>query len=184
MQTANLVPLDRPSLEAVVREHEAAIFRRALSLSGHKSDAWDLVQDTFERALRTLSSDYPRDKVRAWLLLTLRNLFIDRQRASRRRRHLPLLDDLAAPELNVDGEEIHWRRVEDEALARCLGQLDTRLREVYVLRVAEDLPLATIGARLGIPLATAGTRLYRARARLRALLTAEIGSSRAPANVA
>lgn len=166
--------IDKTTMVALVHEHQGALFQRALSLSGHQSDAWDLVQDTFERALRMLSCDYPREQTRGWLLLTLRNLFIDRERARRRQRNFPLVDDLAAPETPSELDQAHWRRVEDEALERCLNRLDVRLREVYLLRAGGGRSLASIGQELGIPLATAGTRLHRARARLRTLLLSEV----------
>jgi|SRR5688572_11335075 len=171
------------TMATLVHTHQTTLFRRAMGLSGHQSDAWDLVQDTFERALRTLPHDYPREQVRGWLLLTLRNLFIDRERARRRQRSLPLAEDLAAPEVTADLDQPLWRRVEDAALERCLSQLDARLRDVYLLRAAGGLSLASIGAELGIPLATAGTRLHRARARLRAMLIVETGPSAEPISV-
>lgn len=163
-----------PSGDDVTRgvlQHRHALYRRALRLTKHRSDALDLVQDTLERALRTLPRDYPADKVRGWLFVTVRNLHIDRRRAMRRHSSLPLLDTLAAPEPGFEADKTRWRQVDDQMLAACLLRLDPRLREVYVLRVTSGLSLASIGARLGLPTATVGTRMHRARARLRALLT-------------
>ncbi len=153
-----------------VLQHRQSLYQRALRLTKHQSDAWDLVQDTFERALRTLSPDYPTDKVRGWLFVTIRNLHIDRRRASRRQLSLPLYETLAAPEPAFEADAMRWRQVDDQALDACLRQLDPRLREVYLLRVGSGLSLARIGEKLGLPTATVGTRMHRARARLRALL--------------
>ena len=172
MQATIVASTQRRNLHVLVREHESALYQRARRLCGQRSDAWDMVQDTFERALVALGPTYPDDKVRGWLFLTLKNLFIDRQRASRRQSHLPLSDDLQAPDTEPAIEPADWRCIDDEVLDACLRQLDPRLREVYVLRVTGGLSLASIGAQLGIPLATAGTRIHRARVRLRALLAA------------
>src|SRR5262245_19741588 len=68
----------------LVRDHRPALEAFALKLSGSAPDAHDLVQDTFERALRNLGSLQPGTNERAWLFTILHNLFIDRCRRGRR----------------------------------------------------------------------------------------------------
>src|SRR5258705_12650579 len=62
-------------LERLVDQHYAALYRFALSLAGHESDACDLVQETF--FLLTTKGHQLADpsKVKSWLFTTLYRLF-------------------------------------------------------------------------------------------------------------
>ena len=75
------LPQDRQRFDAFAREHEAVLRATALRLCRDVSDARDLVQDTFERALRGFHTWRPDTDGRAWLMRILHNLFIDRCRA-------------------------------------------------------------------------------------------------------
>jgi RNA polymerase sigma-70 factor (ECF subfamily) len=143
-------------------EHEAALTRLARRLCRNAADADDLVQDTFERALRAWDRYADRGNVKAWLAAILHNRFIDRCRTNR--PHVPL-PDLPAP----DDEPPAWTTVSDDTLAAVLAELDPVFRRVFELRVAGH-SYDRIARELGIPKATVGTRLVRARKRLKALL--------------
>ena len=59
----------------LAREHRDALYAFALTLCGEPAEASDLVQDTFERALRRLDSLRPETNARAWLCTILHHLF-------------------------------------------------------------------------------------------------------------
>jgi RNA polymerase sigma-70 factor (ECF subfamily) len=59
---------------------------------------------------------------------------------------------------------------------RAIERLPDDVRETYRLFAIEGHDYAQIATLQHIPAATVGTRLYRARKRLRALLIAELGS--------
>lgn len=159
----------------VVATYVPALYRRARSLTRDRWDAWDLVQDTFERALKRAPTHLPVDKIEPWLLVILRNLFVDRHRRSQRALQVPLSDELLPyNESEVDSQPPVWRVVDDQLLRGCVAELDERLRDVYLSYSERRLTLAEISELLGIPVATAGTRLFRARRRLRALVKRRI----------
>src|SRR5689334_17776613 len=64
--------------------YEALLYARAIRLLRSPSDAWDLVQDTFEHALRGYSRFQPGTNLRVWLMTIMHHLFIDRCRRSAR----------------------------------------------------------------------------------------------------
>jgi RNA polymerase sigma-70 factor (ECF subfamily) len=156
--------------DQIVREHGRALFCRASRLTRRQFDAWDLVQDTIERALSRPSPELPVAKIRSWLFVIMQNIYVDRCRAAGRRRFVALSDDM----MIQDGDDAEsmpaWRSVDLEDVHACLDRLDPRLREAYLLQVEQGLSLGAIAERLGTPVATVGTRLFRARRRLRALL--------------
>jgi len=64
--------------DEMVSRYEAVLYARAMRLLRSRSDALDLVQDTYERALRGKASFTPGTNLRHWLMTILYNLFLDR----------------------------------------------------------------------------------------------------------
>jgi RNA polymerase sigma-70 factor (ECF subfamily) len=156
-------------LDALAREHSPALTAFALKLCGDSSDARDLVQDTFERALRAGAAQRPRTNERAWLFTILHHLFIDRYRRKvRGPRHTPIEDvDVAAAEPTPPPA---WANVTVDQVKAALEELDPDFREVYQMHAIEGLGYAEIAERLGAPVSTVGTRIMRARRKLRTIL--------------
>jgi RNA polymerase sigma-70 factor (ECF subfamily) len=152
-----------------LREHEAVLRGLALRLCGSRADAGDLVQDTYEKALRRRAQYEPGTNLQAWLCTILHHLFIDRCRArSRGPAHAPLEEVvLPAPE---PASEPAWAALTRDDVVAAVARLEPDFRRVYELHTLEGVPYQEIAARLGIPKATVGTRLARARRKLRDLL--------------
>lgn len=155
--------------ERLARENEPLLRAVARRLTGSDADAHDLVQDTLERALRHFDRFARGTNARAWLFTILHNLFIDRCRARRPEARAQPVEDvpLAAPELEPPPA---WTQVTAEQVRDAVARLEPEFRTVYELRTLDGLSYDDIATRLGIPKATVGTRLSRARTRLRALL--------------
>jgi len=160
------------AFDALVREHGEAVRAFALRLCKTPVDADDLAQDCMERALRRFDTLTPGTNARAWLLTILHNAFIDR---CRRRTIDKLAHDidgvpLPAPE---PSEPPAWASVTAEQLAAAVARLDDEFRAGYRLH-GDGRSYQEMAATLGIPVNTVGTRLSRARSKLRALLEAAL----------
>jgi RNA polymerase sigma-70 factor (ECF subfamily) len=105
--------------------------------------------------------------MRCWLLTIMQNLHIDRCRAAARRRFVPLSDDVVVFTPEDVPSEPGWKEAHADAIKHCLDRLDERLREAYVLHAEQRLPLAGVATRLGVSTSTVGTRVFRARRKLR-----------------
>ena len=68
------------------------------------------------------------------------------------------------------GEPPRWTSITREQVHAALGRLDGEFRTVCQLRLIEGLSYDEIAARLGVPRSTVGTRLLRARDKLRVIL--------------
>ena len=170
---------DAEILSSIARSHGGALFRRALRLTHGHDDAWDLVQDTLLRALDGGLERTPLDKVCRWLFVVMGRLHVDRRRRARRRATVAFDEDVFPPlTLGEPTEEPLWQEVEYEDVRQHLSELDPRVREAYVLHEEQGLSLADTARRLRVPVATAGTRVFRARRRLRALLLEPIAVGR------
>jgi RNA polymerase sigma-70 factor (ECF subfamily) len=155
----------------LARTYEHALYGVAVRLCGNAADAHDLVQDTFERALRH-GDRRPDADARAWLFTILNNLFIDR---CRRRAREPRTEDVQTIDLPAPPPpeaEPPWAQLTVSELHAVLPKLDAELRQLYQYCAIEGQSYAEVAERLRIPKATVGTRLLRARRRLRELLTA------------
>jgi DNA-directed RNA polymerase specialized sigma24 family protein len=64
-----------------------------------------------------------------------------------------------------------WHAFEYEDVRRCLPRLDPRVRDAFVLHAEKGLSLADTARQLCVPIRTAGTRVFRARRSLRAMLS-------------
>ncbi|WP_437957060.1 RNA polymerase sigma factor [Sorangium sp. So ce119] len=159
------------SFDALVRCHRAVLYRRALRLTGNETDAADLVQDTLERAMRRLPSDLSEPDACAWLHATMRNLFFDRRRAYEHRCRTDLTEEALSSLPSPDPEEQpEWCSLPVETLRDGIEQLERPLREVMMLKFEVGLSQMEIAGRLNIPPATVGTRVFRAKKKLRILL--------------
>ena len=156
-----------------VREHESLLTAIARRLCGNDADAADLVHDTYERALRAWARYSDRGNPRSWLVAILNNLFIDRCRKHRRTPRTEALDnhELAAPE---PGTAPVWSNVTDQQIATALATLAPEFRRVYELHV-RGRSYDEIAAELSIAKPTVGTRLIRARKKLKEALLRDLG---------
>src|SRR5450432_2116280 len=143
----------------------ASIARR---LCGNSFDADDLVQDTIERALRAGDRYTEQGARRGWLATILRNRFRDR---CRRAQPSPSdeLDQIAAPEPTAPRM---WEHLTDADIAEALVRLPHPFRRVYEMHAA-GYAYADIARELGISINTVGTRLARARTKLKVILNEE-----------
>ncbi|MBO3749832.1 RNA polymerase sigma factor [Streptosporangiaceae bacterium NEAU-GS5] len=135
--------------------------------------AEDIVAETFLTAYRKRASyDPSRAAVRAWLYGIATNLI-----GKHRRLEARTLQALGRcrPDTDTPGhEDTVAVRVSAQSLrpelAAALAELDRRDRDVLLLVALAGLSHDEIAAALGIPYGTVGSRLNRARKKLRALL--------------
>jgi RNA polymerase sigma-70 factor (ECF subfamily) len=146
--------------------------RLAERMCGNPADAMDLVQDTLERAAHGIPPEVRN--VRAWLTTILQHLFIDYCRAKNRRPSHEPIDDKHeyVTQLEADGPEPEWTRITVADIRNAADELEPVYREVYILRTFEQRSYDDIARQLGIARVTVGTRLHRARHKLRDVLVA------------
>lgn len=143
--------------------------RFAISLSGSRDVADELVQATCERALVHRASFEPGTRLDAWTMRILRNLWTDRLRSPATRETFVDVDD-AYYLVGEDGEARSEARLKLAEVAKAIGALPDQQREVLLLVCVEDYSYRETAEILSIPIGTVMSRLARARAALESLL--------------
>jgi RNA polymerase sigma-70 factor (ECF subfamily) len=163
------------SLLAMAVRFEPELIRRARQLAGSDAEARDLVQDTFERAMRAARTPGNLHEFRPWMLRMLTNLWIDRVRVTKRRRNVPLTDSLfVQPDIGRESSLRPWRCTTLDDVKTALEQVPEPHRSAYRKHTMEGRSYHELARELGVPTATVGTRILRARRCLRQILEGKL----------
>lgn len=170
-QTATLTSrkhLDAPSREQQFNQLIASqmddLYRYAYWLAGDGAVADDLVQETLVRAWKAMDKLQDEKAVKGWLLTILR-----RENARRFERKRLQQSDVPTEEVAAERKD-YDTSTEAFVLRQALQALPAEYSEPLLLQVIHGYSQKEIAAHLGISVAGAGTRLFRAREKLREVL--------------
>ena len=154
--------------EQLVLPHLDAAYNLARWLIGNPSDAEDIVQEAFLRALRFFEGFRGGDG-RAWLLKIVRNTSYSWVRKNRPAQLTDEFDEtIHSDESASENAEMKLlSRAESERVKKALEELPLTFREVLVLREIEGLSYKEISEVTGVAMGTVMSSLSRARQRLR-----------------
>jgi RNA polymerase sigma-70 factor (ECF subfamily) len=152
--------------DSLITQQVPRLRRYARALTGERSAADDLVQDTLERALSRFHLWRQGSDLRAWLFTIMHNIYVNQARARMRRQHEALETEPAAEA--VRASEPDWLELRD--IDGALARLPDEQRAVVLLVGLEQFTYEEAARVLDVPIGTIMSRLSRARERLRALL--------------
>jgi len=163
---------DAAALARVYDEHQAALCSFCHRLLGEREAAEDLVHDVFVRLPELIHKLEAGRSLRAFLLAIAANRAKHHVRSAARRRKLAerfAREPNTSPAQPDRGAEQRWLA---SRIALALDQLPHEQRVTFVLAELEGQDAAAIASILSIPEATARTRLFHARRKLKAILSA------------
>jgi RNA polymerase sigma-70 factor, ECF subfamily len=159
-------------LVAMVHQYSALLYRVARSVTRDASEAEDVVQETFLRALRHHNKLAELRDTRTWLIRITWNLALDRKRRAKVRRQDDNFEEVART-LTTGGLRPDAAFIGAQQHARVLDLIDTlpdKEREVFVLHAVNELSTVQIAVVLKTTDSTIRSRLYRARTALKVLI--------------
>lgn len=175
--------LARERLERFVEEHADRAYRFAYGLCGNEPEARELVQEAFVKVLDRADRYDETMPLDSWFLTVLKNVFRDGLRRWERRSRVSLdmtigEDGLTVADVVADAREEaaleRLERLEDgERLRRAVDGLPPDQRAALLLVDLEGLEHERAAQALDCRPATLRSRLFRARAAVRAALVEE-----------
>jgi RNA polymerase sigma-70 factor (ECF subfamily) len=163
--------MDRAFFEQAAMPLFEQLYNHACWLTGDRTDAEDLVQETYAKALKGFVSFTEGTNLRAWMFRILRNAFLNSrtglaaQKTSYFDEEEIRLEDAIADE--VTPEMILLRSESQEAVFASLELLPVDHREIILLCDVDEMSYREIAQVLDVPVGTVMSRLSRARANLR-----------------
>jgi RNA polymerase sigma-70 factor (ECF subfamily) len=174
---------DNEAFGELVERHQATCKRLAYSVLKDKQDAEDEVQNALWKAYEHLGQFQRDAKFSTWLSRIVLNQCLMRLRKDKRARFLYLDEGVA-------GEEVARLDLPDEgatpetALAQSevgrvleteIRRIPPMLRDVFMMRDVQEMPMPDVAEKLGISIAAAKSRLLRARLELRSRMEKHTG---------
>lgn len=166
-------------------EYLDGLYRYAMVLTRNHAEAEDLVQETYVRAIKALGRLRTGSNMKGWVFTILRNIWFNQLRKWRngpQMIELEVVDDVSntIDEPSKNSHDLYVSKVETEQVRAAIQELPTQFREIILLREYEELSYQEIAGILDCPVGTVMSRLGRARAKLRVLLSATLERSDSP----
>jgi RNA polymerase sigma-70 factor (ECF subfamily) len=166
------------AFEALYKKHYVRILNFALHLTGNRTDAEDIAQDVFLKALKGMNGLQDGQAFLGWLYRITVNVVRDRSRRAQRKPWTSLFElmkgssteqsepiEFADPDM--DPGRLTELKEQHKALLKALQELPEDYREVFVLHHMHDMDVSEIARLIQSPEGTVKSRLSRARSRLR-----------------
>ena len=147
-----------------------SLYNFARWLVHNSSNAEDLVQETYLKALRNFASFRSGTNFHAWMFRILKNTFLSSCSTLEQRTTGAMVLEEDGPELAVDmetPETILMNHSDSQRLQRAIDDLPLHYREAFLLCEVEEMSYQEIAEILSIPIGTVMSRLARARKSVR-----------------
>lgn len=159
---------NQEALVSLLREIETYVYRTAYYLLGNEQDALDASQEVLIRIYSKIGSYEEKAQFKTWVQRIVTNICIDKFRK-------------AKPTVSIEEHDLHFmcdRNVEDEVMnayliediKKAIHKLPDHHRSVVVLRYLNGFSYHEIANRLGLPLNTVKSYLFRFRQQLQVFL--------------
>ncbi len=179
---------DERAFNELVRLYERRIYGLAFRMLGRRDEAEDLAQEVFVQVFKAIETFRGESKLSTWMYRITVNLSKNRTKYLSRRHageeedvtalgeRVPMGEargvtaaDVVRPDDAYAGHEV------ESIVQRCIAGIEPDFREVLVLRDVEELSYEEIAEITGLPDGTVKSRIFRARAQLRACVEKRMG---------
>ena len=175
---------DQGAFDVLVERHYKRVYDYAYYFTHSVEDAYDITQDVFYRAFRSLHRFKGNSSFFTWVYRIATNACIDHRRRRRTYQNIELTEavihqedvrTLRTPERLPD--ENAYNSEIGVQIKEAVRQLPEKQRQVFVLRHFEGLALQEIADILGRGLGTVKAHLFHATRKMRHFLTPYIEES-------
>jgi RNA polymerase sigma-70 factor (ECF subfamily) len=166
---------DESAWDQLLRSYQLRLFSYANALTGNRETAFDIVQDSFARAVAHIGGLRDNAKFGSWLFGIAHRCCM--QHFRRTKRESALLGgerDQQAPESDgPDPRDALLSAERAQALYALVDQLPLAQRSALLLHVLGEFSLGEIAEISAVPVGTVKSRLFHAKRALRKLIEEE-----------
>lgn len=162
---------DADAFEQLVVAYREQVFRLALRMCGSEADADEVAQEAFLSAWKALPNFRGESQFSTWLYQLTTHAAIDLMRREKRQIAAADITEVSAADPAPSPQQQAEQSEQREIVRDAILQLAPEQREVVVLRFMEELSYEEIGAVLKLPSGTVKSRLNRAKAQLKEILS-------------
>ncbi len=153
----------------LMRRYKEPLYRYVHRSMRGNEDAYDVLQEAFTAAWRSIDRYDPSRKFSTWIYHIALNKIRDRGRKRAVRSFFfqavplesPDRPDIADRSQNVQDD--HEHRDELNRVSKLVDDLPEKLRQAFTLQVLQDMPQSEVAEILGVSIKAVETRVYRAR---------------------
>ncbi|UCC41029.1 MAG: RNA polymerase sigma factor [Candidatus Aminicenantes bacterium] len=166
-------------------EYKNSVYGLACYLTGNRSEAEDLFQETWLRVTENINKISNAKDIKAWIFTIAANLYRDELRKKKVRRMFFFQKAKTLSKQEIVSNDAQWgaeskkmnesnRKDMNRATSQAVAKLPNRQRLVFVLKEVKGYKHREIGEILKMPVGTVKTLLYRATKRLQRELRVSI----------
>jgi RNA polymerase sigma-70 factor, ECF subfamily len=163
-------------------QYAPQLFATALRMTRNRSDAEDLVQETFLKGWRAFDSYQQGTNLRAWLFRIMTNTFINKYNSQQRRPQETELDEVEElflfrrmgafdqSKMSQSAEDQMLELFTDEEVKNAIESLPETFRIPVLLSDVEGFSYKEIAEMIEVPIGTVMSRLHRGRKAMQKML--------------
>ena len=162
---------DADAFEQLVAAYRNQVFRLALRMCGNEADADEVAQEAFLSAWKGLPNFRGESRFSTWLYQLTTHAAIDLMRREKRQAAAEDIDEITTADDGPSPQQQVERAETQREIRSALMQLPEEYRQVLLLRFMQELSYEEIGRALKLPVGTVKSRLNRAKAQLKDILS-------------
>ena len=173
---------EQEQFTADAMQYAPQLFSTALRITRSRSDAEDLVQETYIKGWRSFHTFQEGTNLRAWLFRIMTNTYINKYNAQKRKGTEVELDDIEElflykrlgsidqSQLSSSAEDQMLELFTDDEVKNALEELPEDFRVPVLLSDVDGFSYKEIAEMLEIPIGTVMSRLHRGRKAMQKML--------------
>lgn len=160
---------DKDAMAAIIENNQRNVFALAYRMTGNRENALDIAQDTFIKAIHNVKKFRGDSKISTWLYSIAANVSRDHLRKHGRVDFVPL-EETWIKSADDSPLKITEENEKRDLVRRGISTLPPKMREVFVLRYEENLPIAEIAEVLNRSQGTVKAQIFQATEKIRAFV--------------
>src|SRR3954464_6450567 len=172
---------DSEAFDELVTRYRTRVFGMIYNMVHNEQDAWDLAQDSFLKAWKSIARFKGKSSFYTWIYRIVMNVTIDHMRKKQVKAGGAEFDDAIqlkeidpAAKTAPKADELPYERMQRGELRtkidNAIAQLSPEHRAVILMKETEDMQYHEIAEALGCSIGTVMSRLFYARKKLQNLL--------------